>query len=219
VYYQLRGQLIELNPTAAVLDVAGVGYDLRIPLSTYERLKGKKDVCLFTHLHVREDELRLFGFFTTGERDLFRLLLSVTGVGPSTALASLCALTPEDVARAISAGDHKTLQKIKGVGRKLAERLVVELRDRVGALLVLLGVDESRLPAGAQRPPQAGPGKTERPKVALDAVGALVALGFDRKSAEERVDTVYRQLAGPQTAGPTPAVDLEQLIKASLRSS
>ncbi len=211
MYHHLRGDLCDLTPTTAVVEAGGVGFDLRIPISTYERLKGKKEARLFTHLHVREDELRLFGFATTGERDLFRMLLSVTGVGPSIAVAALSALSPADVARSISTGDLKTLQRIKGVGRKLAERLALELRDRVGVILVELGVGGSTAPA----PPESVPSRLEAlavPDIA-DAVLALVGLGFDRKTAQERV---LEKLEAIQKSGRR--ADAETLIKDCLRS-
>ena len=215
MYHHLKGDLVDLSPTSAVVDVGGVGYDLRIPLSTYDALKGNKVVSLYTHFYVREDDMRLFGFATSAERELFRFLLSVSGVGPSIALAALCALPPRDIARAISEEDLETLQKIRGVGRKLAERLALELRDRIGSLLVLLGVD--RQPATSAR----DAGKDRRaavdgPPEVLEAVEALLALGFDRKSALERVERAFRRLRGEGT--PPAPLPVEKLIKESLRS-
>jgi Holliday junction DNA helicase RuvA len=213
LYHHVHGDLFQLNPTSAVVVAGGVGFDLRIPLSTYEKLKGGKEAFLFTHFHVREDDFRLFGFATTGERDLFRLLLSVTGVGPSIALASLCALSPEELARAISRGELKVIQTIKGVGRKLAERMVLELRERAGRLLI------SFAGTGAEggSPPQGEKGEEGillTPEAA-DAVSALITLGFERKKAEEKVEATLRAL---QKSGPSPGHHpVEQIIKESLR--
>jgi len=212
VYHHLRGELSNLTPTSVVLEVNGVAYDLRIPLSTYEGLKGKTQACLFTHLYVREDDMRLFGFGTTAERELFRFLLSVNGVGPSIALASLCALAPGQVVQAIEAEDHEMLQKIKGVGKKLAGRLVVELKDR--NLRALLGVGDPE-PGSAREGAAGSRPEKQRSKEALDAVAALVTIGFERKSAQERVDAVCRRLEGqlgPGNAG------VERLIKECLRN-
>ena len=216
MYHHLRGKVMELTPTSLVLEVGGVGYDLRIPLSTFDVLKGAKEAkeaSVFTHLQVREDDLRLFGFATVAERELFRFLVSVSGVGPATAIAALCSLTPKEIAQAIGSGDLKTLQKIKGVGKKLAERMNLELRDRVGSLMVLLGVDEAL--AAAARAASGAPAGPQRVPEALDAIDALVAIGFDRKSAEERVDVVLRKV-GPK--GPR-GRDVEWIIKECLRSS
>jgi Holliday junction DNA helicase RuvA len=211
VYHHIRGEISALSPTSVVVEVGGVGYDVRIPVSTYDRLKGAREARLLVHLHVREDDLRLYGFATDAERELFRLFLSVTGVGPSIALTSLSFLEPSEVARAVSSSDVKTLQKIKGVGKKLAERLVLELRDRVEPLL-----------AAGDRP-LAGSGRSADrdsarsiPEVA-DTVLALVALGYDRKGAEERAEAVYRSLAAAEGSGGRPSV--ERLVKECLRGS
>jgi Holliday junction DNA helicase RuvA len=208
VYHHVRGEIVELSPTSAVLEVGGVGYDVRIPVSTYDRLKGKKEAQLLLHLHVREDDLKLYGFATRAERDLFRLFLSVTGVGPSIAITSLSFLEPSEVARAIASEDLKTLQKIKGVGRKLAERLILELRDRVE--LLLDGAD------GKAMPPRKGPVRDALkgiPEV-QDTIAALIALGYDRKGAEERAQAVYESLAAGMDGG-RPSV--EKLVKECLR--
>jgi Holliday junction DNA helicase RuvA len=214
LYHHLRGELVLLTPTSAVIETSGLGFDLRIPLSTYEALKGRKEAVILTHLHVREDDLRLFGFATEGELELFRLLLSVSGVGPSIALASLSTLAPGEVAAAIADGDLKTLQRIKGVGKKLAERLTVELRDRAGAIQALPG-------AGGGAAPRTTGESTPRdllriPEVA-DTARALVTLGFDRKSAGERAAAAYSALKA--RLGNNGPVDAEQLIKECLRSS
>jgi Holliday junction DNA helicase RuvA len=213
VYHHLRGTVLDLNPTCVVIEAAGVGYDVSIPLSTYDRLKGKSEACIYTHLYVREDELRLYGFSTVAERELFRLLLSVSGVGPSIALAGLCALSPAEVAAALSSGDHAKLQRIKGVGRKLAERLGVELRERAQRLAMTLGLPsggdggERHAGAASGAPPARAP-------EALDAIAALVTLGFDKKSAESRVDAACRKLEGPDRSG---KVDVESLLKTCLQ--
>lgn len=194
------------------MEAGGIGFDLQIPLSTYRRLKGLKEATVLTHFYVREDEQRLFGFATPGERDLFRLILSVSGVGPSIALACLCALTPQEVAGSIAAGDIRVLQKVKGVGRKLAERLVLELRDRVGRLLQALGIEDTvRVATVISGSVDAG--HTRVPAV-CDAVLALVGLGFERKKAEGRAEDTYRALGGGKAE-----VDLETLIKECLRTT
>ena len=207
MYHHVRGEVLELSPTAVVVETGGIGFDLRIPLSTYRQLKGKTEAMLLTHFHVREDEHRLFGFATTAERDLFRLLLSVSSVGPATALACLCALTPEEVVRAILADDFRTLQRVKGVGRRLAERLALELKERVDSLAKSLGVAVPQ--ASAAR--QTGLGAAATPEV-TDAVLALVSLGFERKKAEERVEETFRSLVGEGRE-----LDVEGIVKECLR--
>jgi holliday junction DNA helicase RuvA len=210
VYHHIRGEVIALTPTSAVIETGGIGYEIRIPVSTYDRLKGEKEAHLLLHLHVREDDLRLYGFATPSEREIFRLFLSVAGVGPSIALTSLSFLEPPEVARAIAADDLKTLQKIKGVGKKLAERLVLELRDRMEPLL-----DASQRGLAGTR---AGGRDTSRiiPEVG-DTVAALVALGYERRAAEERAEAVYQALVSGSANGERPTV--ERLVKECLRRS
>lgn len=189
-----------------------MGFELRIPLSTFDLLKGKREVCLFTHLHVREDEHRLYGFATSAERDLFRLLISATGVGPSIALGALSALSPGAVIEGIAAGDLKSLQRIKGVGKKLAERMVLELRDRVGTLFSSFGLAIPPPATAAAGLAATGAGILNSPGGA-DALLALVSLGFDRKSAEALVIEKHEFLVA---AGRE--IDAEALIKEALRS-
>lgn len=185
------------------MEANGIGYEVRIPLSTYSALKAQGESTVFTHFHVREDEQRLYGFATTAERDLFRLLLSVSGVGPTIALAALCAFSPDHVLTALAQEDVKQLQKIRGVGRKLAERLIVELRDRVAEIKPDLAgartLPPSRSAAGARSP---------LPREGTDAAMALVRLGFDRKSAEA---LVVARLEHYAKSGQVP--DVETLIK------
>ncbi len=212
MYHHVRGELRDVTPATAVVEAGGIGFDLRIPLSTFERIRGQREVCLYTHFHVREDDQRLFGFATQGERELFRLLISVTGVGPTIAIQAMSALSPAEVAGAISQGDSKTLRRMKGVGQKLAERLVLELRDRVGSLLEVLGASKSLVAASREASPPRDP-LLDQP-AAASAVLALVSLGFERKQAEDRVaDRLKRSPAAPQQA-----MDVETLIKACLRT-
>lgn len=181
----LRGRLLSKSIDEVVVEVAGVGYRLAIPLSTYEALETEgDDVFLHTHLHVREDELSLYGFSTDRERQLFETLISVSGIGPRLALHVLSRLSPERFASAVRKGDLATLTGISGVGRKTAERMVVELRDKV--------LDVAETEDGA---PAAALGTSGE-----DAVKALVALGIRRAVAEE---AIRRTLAeDPQAPAP-----------------
>jgi holliday junction DNA helicase RuvA len=167
----LRGRLAEKNPARIVVESNGIGYDLFIPLSSFEALgELGSDVFVLTHLHVREDGIQLFGFATEAERDLFRLLISVSGIGPRSAVAVLSGISTADFREAVRNADIASLMRAPGVGRKTAERLVLELRDKVG---------ES---------------ETETPgfpsiirKTADEAVQALVTLGYKRPKAQELV--------------------------------
>lgn len=168
----LEGTLDEAWPTRAVLNCHGIGYEVLIPVTTYDRLPPPQEkIRLLTHLVVREDDHTLYGFFTTGERDLFRLLLHhVSGVGPKTALSILASTTPATVRDAVATGDTTALAKLKGLGKKTAERIVLELRDKLPALDALAG--------GA--PSKSSP--TQLAGNSQDALLALLALGY--KSAE-----------------------------------
>ena len=168
----LRGRLADKAIDEVLVDVAGVGYRVSIPLSTYEALPAEgEEATLFTHLHVREDDLALYGFATDRERRLFETLISVSGIGPRLALHVLSRLSPERFATAIRRGDLATLTGISGVGRKTAERMLVELRDKI------LDIAEAE-----ETGPAAALGASGE-----DAVKALIALGIRRAAAEEAV--------------------------------
>jgi len=170
----LEGILAEAWPTRAVINCQGIGYELLIPVTTFDHLpKIGEKIRLLTHLVVREDAHTLYGFFSSGERDLFRLLLHhVSGVGPKTALSILAGSTPQTVRDAVATGDTSTLAKLKGLGKKTAERIVLELRDKLPALDSLAGGTPSE--RGSDHPPMSGNSQ--------DALLALLALGY--KSAE-----------------------------------
>ena len=131
MYEFIEGQLVERNPAYAVIDVNGIGYVLNISVHTYSRLKEGEKCKLFAHLVVREDALILFGFADTDERELFRQLISVSGVGVNTARIILSSLSPQEVCQAIADGDAPLLQRIKGIGGKTAQRIIVDLKDKV----------------------------------------------------------------------------------------
>ncbi|CAN5253632.1 Holliday junction branch migration protein RuvA [soil metagenome] len=168
----LEGRLAATSIDEVVIEVGGVGYRIEIPLSTYEALPAEgEEARLLTHLHVREDELTLYGFASGRERRLFATLIGVTGIGPRLALHVLSRLTPERFVGAILRGDLATLTGISGVGRKTAERMVLELKDKVVDIAGAEGAEEGvRLTTSGE-----------------DAVKALVALGIGRRSAEEAV--------------------------------
>lgn len=176
MFEYVSGELKSKRPTQAVVDVQGAGYRVLIPTSTFDRLpKVGENVRLFTHLHVREDLQQLYGFVTTGERALFELMIGVSGIGPRIALAALSTMSPGQLQQYVAAGDPAMLQRISGVGRKTAERMVVELRDRVSTLdladVTMTGGTSAR----------------------ADALAALETLGYSRAKAEQLLRRVVRQ--------------------------
>jgi len=173
----LEGILAEAWPTRAVINCQGIGYELLIPVTTFDHLpKIGEKIRLLTHLVVREDAHTLYGFFSSGERDLFRLLLHhVSGVGPKTALSILAGSTPQTVRDAVATGDTSTLAKLKGLGKKTAERIVLELRDKLPALDSLAGGTPSE--RGSDHPPMSGNSQ--------DALLALLALGYKSSEAQK----------------------------------
>jgi len=199
----LHGRLVEALPTQVTVDVHGVGYEVLIPLSSFDRLPAVgADVHLLTHLAIREDAHTLYGFVTAAERDLFRLLVNtVSGIGPKLALNVLSGMSAAGFAAAVAAGDVKALSGISGVGKKTAERIVVELRDKLGSLSVSPG---GPVASGAGTVTLSG---TEA-KLA-DATSALVALGFKQNDAYTAARAALTVL------GETAAV--EQLVRACLK--
>jgi len=178
VIAQLRGRLLRKQPQEAVVEVGGVGYRVAIPLSTFYRLgETGCEVTLLTHTHVREDALALFGFLTAAEQALFERLILVSGVGPRLALSILSGIEAPELVAALQSGDVVRLTRIPGVGKKTAERLVVELKDKVKGLLAQEELPAAASPASAQE----------------DLVSALVHLGYSRSEAERGVERALRE--------------------------
>jgi Holliday junction DNA helicase RuvA len=195
----LRGKLVEALPTQIVVDVGGVGYEVLIPLSSFDKLPARSgDITILTHLAVREDAHVLYGFMTAAERDMFRLLINaVSGIGPKTALNILSGINIGALRSAVATGDVKSLSQISGVGKKTAERIVVELRDKLGKSAAL------ETGAGARAALSAEDAKFS------DAVAALLALGFKQPDAHEAVRGA-QALLGAQAG-------VEQLVRAALK--
>lgn len=192
----LRGRLAEKQPNRIVVDVGGVGYDVHVPLSTFYRLgEPGADVALRIHTHVREDALALYGFATAFEQQLFERLIDVSGIGPRLALAVLSGIEPADLARAIQDNNVMRLTSIPGVGKKTAERIALELRDK---LVPGAGTDDE------------GPrvARTDGEALRDDLLSALVNLGYHRPLAEKAVESALRK-------GDSPT--LESLLKLALR--
>ena len=196
----VQGKLVEALPTLAIVEVQGLGYEVLIPLSSYDKLpKPGQEVKLLTHLAVREDAHVLYGFISQAERDLFRLLIStVSGIGPKLALNVLSGMNAVAFRGAVASGDVKALSQIPGVGKKTAERIVVELRDKVGE-------------AGAWEASSARRALSPEDQKINDAALALMALGFKQVEAHDTV----RRTAG--TLGPQASV--EDIVRASLRKA
>jgi Holliday junction DNA helicase RuvA len=194
---QLRGKLAEKRPNAVLVDVGGVGYVVAVSLSTYAGLgELHSEVTLLVHTHVREDALALYGFISSREKQLFEMLISASGVGPSLALKILSGMSVEELVPAIRGSDLGRLTKIPGVGRKTAERMVVELKDRLDAM----GAEVMMKPA-------ARAGGAVVTDVEADVLSALVNLGYEARAAEEAVT------AGKKAVG---TGDFEKLLRAAL---
>ena len=170
---QLNGKLIEKNPTELVIDCGGVGYDVKISLNTYTTIGTSEAIRVFTKLIVREDAQILYGFATKEEREMFNYLISVSGIGPNIAMVMLSSMVPEEIASAIQTEDVVTIQGIKGIGAKTAQRVILDLKGKV--MKIAGGIENS----GALN-------NTNR----FDALTALVSLGFDKKAAEKAIDKV-----------------------------
>ncbi|HEV8544108.1 MAG TPA: Holliday junction branch migration protein RuvA [Verrucomicrobiae bacterium] len=194
----LHGKLVEMLPTQITVDVNGMGYDVLIPLSSYDKLpQVGQEVKVLTHLAIREDAHVLYGFMSAQERELFRMLINnVSGIGPKIALNILSGMNVTAFRGAVANGDVKALSQISGVGKKTAERIVVELKDKVGA-------------AGAWEASSAQRALSPADQKMNDAVLALIALGFKQLEAHDAVRAALEKL-GPE-AGP------DDLVRASLR--
>ena len=192
MYAYITGKVAEKSPTYVVLDNQGIGYLINITLNTFTAIGEKEEVRLFTHEQILEDAHHLFGFYSAKERDLFELLISVSGVGCNTARLILSSLTVNELSTAIVNDDVKTIQAVKGIGAKTAQRIVVDLHDKVGKLEA--GGDE-KSPAGYNT-------------LKDEALSALMVLGFNKTSIEKTLDKLLKQMDNPT---------VEDLIKESLR--
>ncbi len=185
----LNGKLIEKNPTNLIVECNGVGYEVKISLHTFSTLKSEESIFIFTQFIVREDAQILYGFSTKDEREMFNYLISVSGIGPNTAMIMLSSLVPEEIATAITTEDVKTIQSIKGIGVKTAQRVIIDLKDKVAKL----NISSENI---------FNQGNTNR----FDALNALVSLGFDKKIVDKALDKIS-----------TGEESVEQLIKSALK--
>ncbi|MCI6181866.1 MAG: Holliday junction branch migration protein RuvA [Prevotella sp.] len=198
----IRGELTELTPAMAVVEAAGVGYALNISLNTYTCIQGKKDVKLYVHEALvtggRDDSFTLFGFATKQERDLYRLLISVSGVGGNTARMMLSSLSPAELCNAIANADERLIKSIKGIGLKTAQRIIVDLKDKI----VAEGIADKLHAGGTTTAPTFDMGVRD------EAVGALTMLGFSPAPSSKVVQQIL-------TENPTMAV--ETVVKEALK--
>ena len=195
----IRGTIAELSPTLAVLDANGVGYGMSITLNTYSAIQGLQgDVKLYVYESIREDAYQLWGFATKVERELFLQLLTVSGVGGASARVILSAMTPAELCNAIVNGDERLLKSAKGIGGKTAQRIIVELKDKIATL----GIDAA---AGA---PSSQPMSAANKAVQDEAVAALTMLGFSPAPSQKAVVAILRA---------EPDATVEQVIKTALK--
>jgi Holliday junction DNA helicase RuvA len=185
----LNGRLLEKYPTELLIECGGVGYEVKISLFTFSQLSENESIKIYTKLIVREDAHLLYGFYSKDEREMFNFLISVSGIGPNTALIMLSSLSPEEIANAIQTEDVTTIQKVKGIGAKTAQRVIIDLKGKVLKFSGDTEINNSK-------------NNTNR----FDALTALVSLGFDKKSAEKVLDRID---SGSET--------VEQLIKGALK--
>ena len=187
---QIKGKLVEKTPTQVVVDCNGIGYEINISLYTFSSLSSDENINLFTHLQVREDAHILYGFFTVLERAVFRLLISVSGIGTSTARTMLSSLTPVEIQHAIGVEDVATIQGIKGIGLKTAQRVIIELKDKIKTLQ---GTEEIPI--------------LKSNTIKEETLSALEVLGYSRKASEKIVDKLIQG---------EPDSSVEGLIKSAL---
>lgn len=189
----LKGKFVHKTPSHVFIDVNGVGYEVQISLNTYSKIQDQNDGILQTHLIVREDAHLLFGFFDLAEKEIFLQLIGISGIGANTARVMLSYMRPDELTRAIVQGNVKLLESIKGIGRKTAERIIVELRDKLAKQSVESSVNISTFQSNTFQ---------------SDALNALIALGISRQAADKAIQKVLEQ---------EPGIGVELLIKKALQ--
>lgn len=189
---QVRGRLVEKNPTEVVVDCNGVGYLLHISLNTFSSLPADENVVLYTHLSIREDAHTLFGFINKTEREVFKLLISVSGVGPSIARTMCSSMTSEEIQNAIASENVALIQSVKGIGAKTAQRVIVDLKDKI---LKTFDIDEVSVNTS----------NTNKD----EALSALEVLGFQRKQSDKVVNAILKE---------NKDASVEQIIKSALKN-
>jgi Holliday junction DNA helicase RuvA len=189
----IKGKLIEKNPTYAIIDCNGVGYFLNISLNTYSAIPDAENLMLFTHFIVREDTQTLYGFANKLEREIFRLLISVSGVGPSTARVMLSSMTTEQIQQAIASSDNAAIQSVKGIGAKTAQRVIIDLKDKI---LKTYNLSEESFDINHNT-------------IKDEALSALEVLGYTKRQVDKLVQKIIQE---------TPNISLESVIKKALKN-
>ena len=185
----LKGKIISAKPTQILLDVNGVGYEIKISINTFERISGKETVSLHIYTNVKEDSISLFGFYSEAEKEMFELLISISGVGPKSALSLLSGISTDELKEAIISSNAERIIAVPGIGRKTAERLILELKNKVRDIK-----EEGIAPS--------------KPSLQKEAVAALTTLGYNLTGSEKAVNKILSEL---------PDSSLEELIKRSLK--
>ena len=189
----IKGKLIEKSPTNAIIEANGIGYFLNISLNTFSKLPDSEAVLLYTHLAIREDAHTLFGFINKLEREIFKLLISVSGVGPSIARTMLSSMTSEQIQQAIATEDIPTIQSVKGIGAKTAQRVIIDLKDKI---LKTYSISEDNL-------------DTSHNTIKEEALSALEVLGYTKRQVDKLIQKIMQA---------TPNISLESLIKQALKN-
>jgi len=192
----IKGKLVQKDPTHVIIECNGIGYQIQISLNTYGEIKDREDICLQTVQIIREDAHLLYGFGSTNEKFMFQQLISVNGIGPGTAIMALSSLPPEELRSAIIAESVSTLQAIKGIGAKTAQRLILELKDK-------LRKDQSDVVNL--------PGSAPHNSIRSEALSALVTLGISRVAAEKTIDSILKKSGNN--------LSLEDLVKIALKNA
>ena len=188
----IKGRLVEKTPTSVIIECNGIGYLINISLHTFSQIPDNENLKLFTHLQIKEDSHTLYGFFTIKEREIFRLLISVNGIGSSIARTMLSSISPDQIIEAISRENVSLIQSVKGIGSKTAQRVIIDLRDKI---LKVYDLDEGF----------ASVNNTNRE----EALSALEVLGINKKSSERLVDKIVVE---------TPDISVERIIKETLKN-
>lgn len=197
MFAYIKGKLAYKDPTFVIIDIQGVGYEIKISLHTYSQIKDEEQCKLFTYFHVKEDAQVLFGFADEAEKKLFTLLISISGIGPSIGLMVLSSLSPSEIENAIASGDVATIQGVKGIGAKTAQRVILELKDKVGKESADMGgvnITSSSINT-----------------IRNEALAALVTLGINKMAAQKSIDKILKNSEGQ--------ISLEELIKLALKAA
>lgn len=192
MFEYIRGNITDLNPASVIIETGGIGYYITISLNTYSKLNGRREVQVYTHPVIREDAHLLYGFADLRERSIFRNLITVNGVGSATAMIMLSYLSPDEIVAAISTENIHTLKAVKGIGLKTAQRIIIDLKDKIGKLAepaqILISADNT---------------------IRNEALSALVMLGFVKRDAEKAVNQIVQE---------QPGITVESVIKQALKS-